>query len=726
MHNFDPDYIVPLSKDINIDFSRYHAKTLKYEEIFSKDAINYGTSLFEVLSNFYEREVKFVRKNPIEVISPQLSRKYNLFLKSIFGQLPHMYIDSYKEWEKITDAQSLAISLDNYPEIIKTSRRNTKLFPRRLTGLYIRSLMKDSFERTNVFYMDAENCLDIIDYWNLRASGRNVLPIPKQANLQSETFKENINNQIKIGLGTHKHNPDLEYHTYIVKGRSIKKPDFESFIQNVTTIKTDNTQLTVMSSYPDLWHILRRHGQDYGLPTLEVAQKSVTISGDDPHIRVQGLKPEFSDLMEYNGNPKYVNEIEINLFGNDGTKPEMLPHTNYAREPLHTLGALGFDKSRISSEGLVVLEENLSDDIHITLPQSEDLFFSYLKVFGINAQKAKPGRITYKMLDNIGGIRRLDTLAEKELLLLINEISKGSGYVRTSIIRDKLREIKGRNKHVLAISAEGTIHNLLESKALELGLEIECPICTRNSWYSTYSLKKNLECPNCLAEFEFPTFEPEKDTKWAYRFIGPFSLPNYANGSYSVLLTLHFFVETLNLKVTSAFNFVIMKGNQQDYEIDLGFITKDRLTRAKEVLPVFCECKSFGTKPELGLTKKSINNTLRMCNEFPYSVAVFSILRESLTPREKRMLKEKVIANYKLRAKRKPYTDIIILTGRELLTTERLSETWSKGTQQQQNLSKRADWLSLEELAEATCFIHLDTPYFHQWYEQNIKPKIKK
>lgn len=106
-------------------------------------------------------------------------------------------------------------------------------------------------------------------------------------------------------------------------------------------------------------------------------------------------------------------------------------------------------------------------------------------------------------------------------------------------------------------------------------------------------------------------------------------------------------------------------------------------------------------------------------------MAVFSVLRDTLTSTEKRSLKDKVYSNYKKKAKGKPYTDIVILTGRELLTTKRLKEVWENATQRHKKHSKHADHLVLEDLAYSTCNIHLDVEHFHEWFEKWYKQRKK-
>lgn len=717
LHNFDPDFIIPMGKYENEDFSQFNIKKLNHNELISAKSIDYGINLFSILEHFYTSELKFVRKDPVKIISPTYP-KNNLFLASVFGQIPSQFLKSYKDWKQASGSLEVKVSTEDFLESLNAKN----MFIRRFNSLYIDVFLKESFERTNVFFMDSTNTLDIIDYWNLRAMGRHVLPIPSQLNINTQLVQQHIKNQIEAGYGKSRYNSSIEYSTYFIKARSIAEEIFTDFIENVKTFKNPGSKMTIMNSYPNLWQVLRRHGMDYSAPDLQVEKKWIVMSGPDD-IRVETLKPKFDSNGDFNNNAKYANEIELDFSSLNGNlMPQVLPHTNYLPKPLRDLGVLGFDKARLSSKGIVSLQESIFEDINISIPASEDLFFSYLAENGIVAQKSKPGRITYKMLENIGGVSRLEVLTEPKLLELINRTVTGTGYILGSDLRNTLKKIKGKNNSPLSISAEGTIYRLIKAKALELGLEIECPTCTRTSWHAATSLKERLTCPKCLDTFDFPSFEPEKGTTWAYRFIGPFSLKDYAQGSYSVLLTLHFFGEILNLKTTPAFNFDVMKGSEQDYEIDMGLLTKDRLTRAKETIPVFCECKSF----KHGLEKKDVENTLRICERFPYAIVVFAVLKDNLTNKEKNLLKQKVINNYKLRSKGKPYVDIMILTSRELFTQHSIEDSWKTGTAQHKQYADKIHWFSLEELAEVTRKIYLESQDFHEWYDSNIKPKFQK
>ena len=89
------------------------------------------------------------------------------------------------------------------------------------------------------------------------------------------------------------------------------------------------------------------------------------------------------------------------------------------------------------------------------------------------------------------------------------------------------------------------------------------------SWYSLENLGYRLQCMKCLERFDVPSHSPD-DLKWSYRSFGPFSLPAYAQGAYSVLLTFYFFSRKLEGATTPIMSFNATK-RQVQLEADLGY-----------------------------------------------------------------------------------------------------------------------------------------------------------
>ena len=60
-----------------------------------------------------------------------------------------------------------------------------------MTGLYLEATTRWS-ERQCIFFLDATKGLDIMDYWNLRSVGWDVIPIPKQFAQSAKTKRPTL------------------------------------------------------------------------------------------------------------------------------------------------------------------------------------------------------------------------------------------------------------------------------------------------------------------------------------------------------------------------------------------------------------------------------------------------------------------------------------------------------------------------------------------------------
>ena len=66
-------------------------------------------------------------------------------------------------------------------ETLKELLAGNVLFPRRITHQGLKSHSRSGFHRdASIFFLDATKVEDVIDFWNLRALGRRVMPLPKQ------------------------------------------------------------------------------------------------------------------------------------------------------------------------------------------------------------------------------------------------------------------------------------------------------------------------------------------------------------------------------------------------------------------------------------------------------------------------------------------------------------------------------------------------------------------
>ena len=141
-----------------------------------------------------------------------------------------------------------------YAAIVKPA----SLFPRRITSHKLRNERR-GYRRDAAcgFYMDATRLDDVTDYWNLRALGRAVLPIPKQFVAVPE-FLDYIRKFVKSHYRISRQNPAISYGTTIVRSSRSEMSELQALANALdlpTLIPGDPSARSVSLQhwYPRVW-----------------------------------------------------------------------------------------------------------------------------------------------------------------------------------------------------------------------------------------------------------------------------------------------------------------------------------------------------------------------------------------------------------------------------------------------------------------------------------------
>ena len=179
---FDPDYVVPIGKVAEPPFPVGHRTVLSAETVLGEfeetGTVGYGLGMLDILRHFVDEELRFMRRVPMNIVLPEPYRQYPLFLASALGALSIGTASKLRQyWTEPLSASWRRCKGESYVELFD---RNT-FFPRRLSCLFIQGVHGlNRGVRDCVFVMDATSTADIIDFWNLRAIGWNVMPAPVQ------------------------------------------------------------------------------------------------------------------------------------------------------------------------------------------------------------------------------------------------------------------------------------------------------------------------------------------------------------------------------------------------------------------------------------------------------------------------------------------------------------------------------------------------------------------
>ena len=145
------------------------------------------------------------------------------------------------------------------------------------------------------------------------------------------------------------------------------------------------------------------------------------------------------------------------------------------------------------------------------------------------------------------------------------------------------------------ISQERNLHDhMIKRGFFRLGLRLQCPHCIRHSWYPLQSIEDSFSCPRCLDTFN--AVGNLDSAIWSYKTTGPFSVANYAEGAYAVLLTLDFFDERnlATMRMTPTTSFMAEAQDKRNLEADFAAFWQDSIFGEKKDGLLFGECKTYG------------------------------------------------------------------------------------------------------------------------------------
>jgi len=732
LDSFDPDYVVAKDRKMLSDSLFDKERILLFEEVLTSKAdspISYGVDVTDLYRHLYDKDFKFERRHPIKVFIPKPSKETALLSACYFGDFPSLKEMRYvkKNYSHCFNPEELAINPGNLLDCFI----NEGVSPLRITKAELQVYPRGWRAEPTVFFMDATSWLDIVDFWNLRAVGRDVLLLPKQ---YADNYIDLLNTIIKRNHVPYRHSEDMMHHTNFICSRSSNMEEMQSFSKKLTSSGIGS--ISLQHWYPRMWDEWARDKDHVGLCLVEDKEESEEVSLNDNYLRFKDISPAFVEKYSGNGKPRWINVIRFKDFCKRYNCPSVLPRN--LKDAYRIFGAHSFDKAWISSEGINIPCEHYEWSHFFEIPTNFKVFEAWFKTQGFEIELSGPGRILLKIIDSVGGIHGTRTFQDEEIIKLLDKMSHAAveleikesddepvkSKVRAKTVSIKIwRDLLIKLNHNSSEVADRHLRNLINYKILKGGVNLQCPECAQHTWYALDDLSDRVTCERCLEKFDFPIVRPVSENKWHLRTIGPFSVENYAQGGYCVALSLRFFADhQLSNEMTWIPSFSIKKDGMF-IEADFGiFLSQGRLNEIKSPIVIFGECKSFNE-----FTNKDITRTKQMADNFPGSVIVFCTLRSTLTDREKKIIAKLARRGRKHYKAEQWINPVLILTGIELFSTFRPPSCWKdKGSPYNAFADNRHVRDGIQELCDATQQMHLGIESYWTWYEQRRKKRLSR
>jgi hypothetical protein len=475
-------------------------------------------------------------------------------------------------------------------------------------------------------------------------------------------------------------------------------------------------------------------------PTLSAEEKTydITFVAEKPDIRFDCLVPDFAE--RYGNQHRWANVVRLRNWTFKDQIARAYP-CNY-RDPKFIKFHLGAEFILSTTEGFVIFPRYKNIPEVWKIQDGTTAIKDWLKTNGITAVLSDAGRVTQQIVQTVGGFHGVRSFAHADIVKLLNEISRRH-ISRSAHHKEFKNRIQGATKEDTWRGKN--FESLVERNVVELGLELKCSKCSSWSWYSLKQLDYQVTCSLCLRQFGFPILDPSSGShsKWAYRLIGPFALPNYANGGYAASLSIRFFAEIVGSghdnEVTWSPGQELELAPHDKVEADfiLWYQRKEFFGNDYPTELVFGEAKSFGGKNHgerdaiMDVFQDSdVERLKKLAIRFPGSILVFATMKQAEELSNDEVTRLAALAEWGreyISERRQTRAPVIVLTGTELFASYSIHEAWEKVGGKHAEVA-RSGWVrteNLRTLADLTQQLYLDMPSYSVWSEERWRKRAR-
>lgn len=722
---FEPDFLVEgeegLAEGLGFDTERILKPSALLAHAGERDKDLFGLNVFDLYRDLYHKEFQFQRRQENRIIHATANEKaFEALAACVFGAFPAETSLDYlfSAYKNAFDPINISLSATTFSEIFE--RRYVSALQIGKSELEIHY---NDHQAPTLFILDAHQTRDLIDYWNLRAVFRHVLPIPIQWVKELSPFcKQFIRNNYRP-LPRNPHGVMIR--PVSMFSRSIGENIIDEVFQSQLCIE-ENGANTRQDWYPPFWRKPSEMMVRTTRPTLDAGSKAIDVQmdEDEPTIRFDPLYPEFAS--EYGNRVRWANVVRMREWGMGHEVATVFP-CNY-RNPSYPKFRAGETYILPTTEGLITFPQYKNLYASWTLSNGLVALNEWLKENEIEASPSDAGRATQQIIQTLRGFWGVRSLASRGIIELLNEMS------RRPITRSA-HHLEFQNKINVSVSedvwGDRYFETLVDNKAVELGLELKCNKCGNWSWYTVSDLDYSMICHLCRKHFDFPVQRPgdSKLSRWAYRVIGPFALPDYARGGYAAALAIRFFADVVGSSGSSEVTWSsgqelrLPSGGRSEADFILWYQRKGLFSTDHPTEIVFGEAKSYGGE---AFKSNDIDRMKLLAETFPGSTIVFATLKEAgdLSSSEVGRIRRLAYWGREYDEDRnRSRAPVIVLTATELFSAYSLDMSW------QQIGGKHAEliepgWVrtdNLRNLANLTQQLYLGMDSYWDWREERWK-----
>jgi hypothetical protein len=437
-----------------------------------------------------------------------------------------------------------------------------------------------------LYYGDSQDFTDLVNFWNLRASGIDVL-------FYDPACQDRLHEMTSHYLGELRERPKDP--SGWGDGVAIWNKSHDTEIDLVPFGSV------VMRSEVSLaaWN-----GLNIKAPLMGFEEQQVLgMVSDNGRISVTfelPPKPFFEDVA-FHAQKVVVSLHPLVTTENVILKPPYFPKLN---EYLGREAYFEHDAIRSEREGIGIVTEVTQSSLTV---RALDVRTLVKKIFEVCSMAAKPspaGLVGLRLIEQMGGLQGCRVFKIAGVRELISKYSPDQSFTRNGAVTTigrwdpasgKLQfsgyeslYIEGR-----AVNPVGAFNYLLKRGVFRAGLRLLCPNCELESWIHLDDIRTITRCEYCGNDFNVTS--QLKDRDWAFRRSGLFGRDDNQAGGIPVALTLQQLQTTLHTHVlayTTGTELEPAGANIQKCETDFVLLVESLRERTLQI--AIGECKGAG------------------------------------------------------------------------------------------------------------------------------------
>lgn len=711
---FEPDYLIAASESLFEAFSFPEKRCLTTERLLSAEDLEtpfrVGLGVQHLYEDQYQKRFQFVQRDPAQFIIPKPGAPGLIdLLRICFGEFPtsgpleHLR-DSYRF---VFNAQDVDVSPSNFVSLLTTRTS----YPIKVGAFELSVHRRNTHTGPRIFVLNEASPRDLIDYWNLRALGWQMLPVPQRwVNALASEVKTFVDNSLK----PHSQIADQWISTRVLTARSLDGESVRKSLRN--TWNTDHSRaFRVTTHFPRIW-------DEWARPKDDASRCEITASRrrDSVLIKKGRLSFERIKLPLETSQPRLAHSawVEAITLAPGFSSYEVATDFPQDLEQIWSiLKSPSTPRPWLSSEG-ITQPLSFAGTHNWKIPTGTAVFKDWFEQRGFSFTVSSAGKLAREAIARLGSLRRVTILRNAKTVKFMERMAHGLMEIQIDNEHEVENLNRARGRIASFDSVLGHLKRVCRSdevaltwlgimtdrRVLRLGARIQCSHCDQNNWYPLDDLSRELECERCLQEFHFPLSQPPQ-YPWAYRAAGPFAVELYMQGSYTVIFAIRVLwdLSGFDKGLTWAPSFNLRRDHGVDLEADFAAYWEDQGSQATRKRIVLGECKSFN---EFG--ESDIERMKALGREVPGGVLAFCTLNQGLSGDERKLIGE--LAREQWRRYPDPSANrVLVLTGSELFSEVGIPYCWEnmegKFAEYRNRGSLRHD---LESLCNATQDLYLD------------------